>query len=381
MMNKLIILGIVALLIGCNTLKKDEFVIRGNITSYPADVLILAYQTNGDFILDTVRVTDGKLDYRKQVTEPIVASLVSRDMNSNIALDRGVIPGPNITLFIEPGTALQIDMDNRRWPEVRMKGGPLNNDLMRLYEKTLPLEHDAFEALRKSYVKDVPEEEKTALQERQSELKGKAREALTSFVKNNPSSYVAMYLLGGIRNDMTLEEYADVFYSFDQNVRDTPLGQEMNAAIELARKTAVGSAAPDFEKVDKDGKTIRLSDYKGKYVLLDFWGTWCSPCRASHPHLREIEAKYGPRGLVVINIAQEGNKNARETWLKAIAEDKMTWTQILNDEGIEKCDVVKLFSITAFPTKVLLDSQGKIAVRAVGESEPIDAKLKEVYGE
>lgn len=116
-------------------------------------------------------------------------------------------------------------------------------------------------------------------------------------------------------------------------------------------------------------------------MLLDFWGSWCGPCRASHPHLKALEAKYAPKGLAVINIASENGANARETWLQAIEEDGMTWTQILNNEGRENCDVVKEYAITAFPTKVLIGPDGKILVRAVGESEPIDQKLQEIFGE
>ena len=216
---------------------------------------------------------------------------------------------------------------------------------------------------------------------KQLEYQLKEKEEKIRFIKGNPSSYAAMYLLNGMRNDFTLKDYAATFAAFDQALREMPLGKEMQGAIDIALRTEVGAIAPDFEKVDKDGNTIRLSDYRGKYVLLDFWGSWCSPCRDSHPHLKEIEAKYRDKGLVVINIATENGSKAREIWLQAIEEDGMTWTQILNNEGKDKCDVVKDYAITAFPTKVLIDGDGKIVVRAVGESEPIDAKLKEVFGE
>ncbi len=184
-----------------------------------------------------------------------------------------------------------------------------------------------------------------------------------------------------MRNDFTLKDYAATLQLSIKPLREMPLGKEMQGAIDIALRTEVGAIAPDFEKVDKDGNTIRLSDYRGKYVLLDFWGSWCSPCRDSHPHLKEIEAKYRDKGLVVINVATENGSKAREIWLQAIEEDGMTWTQILNNEGKDKGDVVKDYAITAFPTKVLIDGDGKIVVRAVGESEPIDAKLKEVFGE
>ena len=155
MMKVVFLLGIVALLAGCNSIQKDEFVITGTIRSYPKEVLICAYQTNGNFILDTIRVENGKLSYRKKLQEPIVASLVSRDPHNIIPSGMGVVPGPSVTLFMEPGTKLEINMDNARWPELQWKGGAWNNDLMKLYAKTLPLEHEMFELLRKSYAEGV----------------------------------------------------------------------------------------------------------------------------------------------------------------------------------------------------------------------------------
>lgn len=379
-MKKLMMLGVAALLLGCNSIKEDEFVIKGHIASYPKDVLICAYEHNGNFVLDTIRVENGKLSYRKKLQEPIVANLVSRDPNSNIVQERGIIPGESVMLFMEPGTVLGIDMDNRRWPELKWKGGTRNNDLMKLYASTLPLKHEAFEVLKQIYREGISEEEGKALSEKRMNLLNQVKEETHMFVRSNPASYAAMYLLGELYNDMELDEYVTVFESFTPELRAMPLGREMQEKIDIALRTEVGGTAPEFEKKDMNGQTVKLSDYRGKYVLLDFWGSWCSPCRASHPHLREMEAKYAPKGLVVINIASENGKDARETWIKAVKEDKMTWTQILNNEGREQCDVVKQFAITAFPTKVLIGPDGKILVRAVGESEPIDQKLREVYG-
>lgn len=381
MMKKGLFIGLIALLAGCNSVKENEFVIKGNIKNYPSDILICAYQQNGDFKLDTIWINNGKLSYKTQVTEPVVASLVSRDPNSNITLEQGIIPGESVTLFLEPGTVLNIDIDNARWPELQWQGGACNNDLMKLYAKTLPMKHEAFEYLRKTYVPGITEDEKAQAEQQRALLNGKAQEELIRFVKGNPSSYAALYLLGTLRNVLELNDYVATFNGFNPDLRATALGKEMQEKINTALRTEVGGTAPNFEKIDKDGNTIRLSDYRGKYVLLDFWGSWCGPCRASHPHLKALEAKYAPKGLVVINIASENGANARETWLQAIEEDGMTWTQILNNEGRENCDVVKEYAITAFPTKVLIGPDGKILVRAVGESEPIDQKLQEIFGE
>lgn len=380
MMTKWMILGVLILLIGCNAPKKNDFVIKGTVSSYPADILILAYAVDGNFVLDTIGIDNGKLTYKKEFTDTIVASVVSRDKNNNIKLDKGIIPGESITVFITPGTVLELNLDNRRWPEVQMKGGQINDDLLKLYAKTMPLKKEAFDILRKLQNQDLSEEEKKGLEEKRSALRERTEEETILFVKENPDSYAALYTLSGLRNSMTLEEYIVIFNRINVQLQQTTLGKQIAQQIQIALASAVGAAAPDFKKKDKEGNTVQLSDYKGKYLLLDFWGSWCGPCRASHPHLKELQAHYGPLGLEVINIAQENGANAREIWLKAVEEDQMTWTQILNNEEREAYDVVKLYGITAFPTKVLIDPDGKIIVKAVGESAPIDEKLKEVFG-
>lgn len=380
MMTKWMILGVLILLIGCNAPKKNDFVIKGTVSSYPADILILAYAVDGNFVLDTIGIDNGKLTYKKEFTDTIVASVVSRDKNNNIKLDKGIIPGESITVFITPGTVLELNLDNRRWPEVQMKGGQINDDLLKLYAKTMPIKKEAFDILRKLQNQDLSEEEKKGLEEKRSALRERTEEETILFVKENPDSYAALYTLSGLRNSMTLEEYIVIFNRINVQLQQTTLGKQIAQQIQIALASAVGAAAPDFKKKDKEGNTVQLSDYKGKYLLLDFWGSWCGPCRASHPHLKELQAHYGPLGLEVINIAQENGANAREIWLKAVEEDQMTWTQILNNEEREAYDVVKLYGITAFPTKVLIDRDGKIIVKAVGESAPIDEKLKEVFG-
>ena len=158
------------------------------------------------------------------------------------------------------------------------------------------------------------------------------------------------------------------------------MGKSMSEQIAMTKKSLPGQPAPDFSKVDKEGNTIRLSDLKGKYVLIDFWGTWCIPCRRSHPHLVELHEKYAPKGVYFINVAQENDMKFRDNWLKVIEEDKMTWTQILNNEGQERCDVVRLFSVTTFPTKVLIDQEGRIVGRYLGDSKELDKELEMIFG-
>jgi thiol-disulfide isomerase/thioredoxin len=122
-------------------------------------------------------------------------------------------------------------------------------------------------------------------------------------------------------------------------------------------------------KNDMQGKQVDLNALKGHYVLLDFWGSWCRPCRASHPHLKELYAKYKDKGFEIVGIATEHAKTKEECiklWKNAVTEDGLTWLQVLNNENGEKFDAVKEYNVTAFPTKILLDKDGNIIGRYVG---------------
>lgn len=138
-----------------------------------------------------------------------------------------------------------------------------------------------------------------------------------------------------------------------------------------------------MEKRDVNGKVWGKSAFKGKYLLLDFWGSWCLPCRYSHPHLKDIYSKYKHKGLEILGVGYEKSNNldvARADFKKAIAEDKLEWLQYLNQEEADKFDVVKSFGIAIFPTKILIDPSGKELARFKGGKNDMDQKLKELFG-
>ena len=135
------------------------------------------------------------------------------------------------------------------------------------------------------------------------------------------------------------------------------------------------------------GRAIQPDTLKGKYVLLDFWGSWCGPCRASHPHLKELYGKYKSRGFEIIGIDQEHAQTAEECrnlWTTAVAKDSLPWLQLINNERMADFDAVTQYGVSAFPTKILLDKEGNVLVRFVGNgkgSEGLALKLEELLGE
>ncbi|NML37882.1 TlpA family protein disulfide reductase [Chitinophaga sp. G-6-1-13] len=125
-------------------------------------------------------------------------------------------------------------------------------------------------------------------------------------------------------------------------------------------------------KKQPDGKMITGDVWQGKYLLIDFWGSWCGPCRASHPHLKELYEKYHSQGLTIIGIAEERAKDSllqRKAWLQAIMKDQLPWYQLLNNEQRKKFDAVTAFGVNAFPTKILLNRKGNIVGRYIGNGD------------
>ncbi|MDR2473305.1 MAG: AhpC/TSA family protein [Tannerella sp.] len=378
-MRKLTILALVAILASCGApVQQDEFAVKGKVTDYEANMLTLAYQKGEGFVIDTLAVENGRINFKTKADKTAMAMLVAHDKKNSITVAEDIIPSDINIIFIEPGTTLEINIDGNRWPCMTLKGGAINNDLNKLYAVTLPIKRQIFETVKIVYTGSLKEEEKAAKMAEIDVLRGKVNDANIAFVKENPASYAALFTLTNLRSSMATEEFAAAFDALSAENKATELGIQTGELIEQARRSSVGGTAPDFEKKDIAGNTVKLSDFRGKYVYIDFWASWCAPCRASHPQLKEMYAKYQPKGLVLLGI---GASDRTEDFLAAIKKDGVTWMQIDNNDNKEQYDLVSLYSVTALPTKFLLDPNGKILVRSAGEGIELDDKLKEIFGE
>lgn len=204
------------------------------------------------------------------------------------------------------------------------------------------------------------------------------------FVRAHPDAFASIFLLSRMENLYSADHYVEAWKNLAPTYKNTALGQGIQRSVDKLTPTLAGTPVFAFERLDKDGKKVSSELLKGKTYLLDFWGSWCGPCRASHPHLKELYKKYSSKGFEIVAIAQERGKTLDESkasWLKAIKDDQINWVHILNQDGIEKQNIVKMFHISAFPTKILIDSNGKILVRVTSSAtDDIDKALERIYG-
>ena len=215
-------------------------------------------------------------------------------------------------------------------------------------------------------------------------------ERMTDYMKKYPSTALAANFLCMNTGRMTLEQLKEAYNKLDETARQTSAGKEIAAEIATLDRVAPGNPAPEIAKNDLvTGKPFALSSLKGKVVLLDFWASWCVPCRKSNPHVKALYEKYRKKGFDVVYVAD--NDSRPEDALKAIDQDGirkyhhvLRGLKTLKDAngkmtGYDKSeDVSEQYAIHFLPTKYLIDREGKIIGKVTDEE--LDAKLKEIFG-
>lgn len=199
-----------------------------------------------------------------------------------------------------------------------------------------------------------------------------------NFVKEHPASYAALAVFSSYYMSLAALQAIQQLQELAGNYKESELWQSIFGKLQLASSTGAGNTVPFFEARDKAGVIFRSDQLDGKYTLIDFWGSWCQPCRASHPELRELYAKYKGKGFEILGIALESGsvEQQRKAWEKAIAEDRISWRHILNSK---ENDLVKLFGVTSYPTKILIDPKGKILYRSGEQQGDLKQMLHKIF--
>lgn len=208
--------------------------------------------------------------------------------------------------------------------------------------------------------------------------------AKVNYVKNNPNSPVSPYILSFQFSEgrMSKERMKEVYHLFDGEATKTAMYQYFKKTyVEIFETLGEGSRAPDFTLKTIDGKDLTLSKVEGKYILIDFWASWCVPCRASFPHLKELYAKYNKNGFEVIAI---GTADEETKWKKAIEEDQTFWNHVFDSAGEKERkgaygEVAKTYGVPFLPTTFLLDENGVILGRQL-RGKDLDTKLEDLFG-
>jgi peroxiredoxin len=346
-----------------------DFVIQGKVGNYgaPAKVYI-GYQLKlgGGAILDSAPIQNGAFRFHGSVPSPVSATLVISE--------RGYMKGEAVRIYLEPGTLSVNSPDSLR--NATISGGEINTDYFRLGKLLAPFNEKRV-VLTHEY-ESAPKEKHKEILARFDSLDAPIRTINLGFVEDNPDRLMSIFALreyaGYIPDEAETER---LFNKLSPRVRTSRLGMDYAAELAKLKAVAVGAVAPDFTEPDTAGAAISLHDFRGEYVLVDFWASWCVPCRQENPTVVKAYTKYRDKGLHILGVSQDV-ASTKAAWLKAIVDDHLTWTHVADLKGMYKNEVTDKYSVMAIPQNFLIGPDGKIvAVNLHGDA--LDKKLSEIF--
>ena len=198
---------------------------------------------------------------------------------------------------------------------------------------------------------------------------------INNLIKKHPDSYASAYVLGGAGKSIaSMEKKEHLFGMLSSRMQKSEMGKKFADYIQGIKSSGIGNMVNNFVLPDPQDKNVDFSSLRGKYVLIDFWASWCSPCRQSFPHMREVYKTYKNDNFEIYSISIDESK---EAWLKAVKEENNPWLQSLDTKNISQSG----FAVTGVPSTFLIDPQGKIVAKEVGFDEKGGSEIEKKLGE
>jgi thiol-disulfide isomerase/thioredoxin len=202
----------------------------------------------------------------------------------------------------------------------------------------------------------------------------KEKSFIKEYVKKHPASYVsALEVYQNFSYDPDAAQLDSIYNNLALSIQNSHYGKKIKDVLDIAKKLAVGNAAPSFAQNNVSDKPISLASFKGKYVLVDFWASWCGPCRAENPNVVKVYQKYHPKGFDILGVSLDEKK---DKWQEAIKKDNLNWMQVSDLQGW-KNSVAVLYGVQGIPMNFLLNRDGKIIAKGL-RGDDLEKKLDEV---
>jgi peroxiredoxin len=359
----LAILG-VAMLVAC---QPKSYEVTGTLEGATSERVILKKIEKGQPVdVDTTEMVDGVFKFTGSVDAPMLFIA---------AVDGKQQPA----VFFISNNKIEIKGNVDKLSEIEVSGSELT-ELLTQFNEEIPGQ-DRTQELQQEYqmaYMSQDADKQKAIQEEMQAIMEDQRAYFKNFVNENAGNECGLFLALNMASSLDLEELRELIAKFEPAMAEHPYFKEMKDLLgpleeyeKAQAATAEGAVAPDFTLNTPAGEAVSLSSFKGKYVLVDFWASWCQPCRQENPNVVKAYNAYNAKGFEVVSVSVDRDA---EAWKKAIKEDGLTWTQVL---ATEESGVAKTYSIQQIPTTFLLDKEGKIVAKNL-RGAALEEKLAEL---
>ncbi len=357
-----------------------NYTLKGSVANLnePAKAYLVYSSDTGNVTLSSL-IKNGSFQFIGHAEDPLAAALVIDHQGIGLQeLSRSKNPD-YISIYLEAGTIQLASADSIK--KASITGSKLSIDYQVLTIALKPFNDKLLALYAESDA--IPEENRnkpevqTDLNKKYEAIQLEQNKVLAEFIKSHPTSLVSMDALKmyyAIYSDMTEREA--LFNTLSETVKKSSPGKAYSDLLSSAKFTDVEARAAEFVQNDADGKPVSLSSFKGKYVLLDFWASWCGPCRQENPAIVKAFKQFKDKNFTVLGVSLD---NKKEAWLKAITKDKLEWTHVSDLKGWNN-EVAELYGIKSIPQNFLLDPTGKIIAKNL-RGEELAQKLEEIFSE
>ncbi|EZH73684.1 hypothetical protein ATO12_17255 [Aquimarina atlantica] len=365
-MKKIIflLLSIVLFTASCQKEKKNSFdgyEINGYVKNIPDSTLVQILVNNK--VIDSTIVIGEKFKLIGKVEKPTNVFLMtkkSRDINFKPFW----LENSKIDFYAEKGNFI----------ESKIIGSKTQEEANILDKRVLPYKKE-FDSLNKILSnKSLDEVYRDSIITKFNDVRKKKLDINRVFIREYPNSLVSSQTLNLYKTTFGKETTKELFSLIDKNLHETADGKAIMKFIELSKKLNIGDKFLDFEQENLNGQKIKFSNIQKKYTLIEFWASWCIPCRKSNPELVKEYVKYKDKGFEIIGVSLDQKRN---NWLKAIEKDGLVWENVSDLKGNEN-EVALMYGVNEIPDNFLIDENGKIIARGL-RNEDLKNKLEELF--
>jgi peroxiredoxin len=367
-MKKLVGIIILKAIFGCHQNKhktiENEFILNGKIEGIDDHNWI--YLTLDNQTIDSTKIVDNKFSMKGTIEHPKQYFLLVKNSQnySRIWLESGEI---------------EFQAKNGEFKNAIIKGSKAQKESDKLWKPILEYRKRRDSLSKIVYNHELHDSLKLNAKVELDKVRQNRLKIESAFIKENPTSYVSAKTLDFYSTSLPYNKVLELYNNFNDDVKKSSYGKSINRFLKLNKNPQIGDKYVDFSMPNEHGELIKLSDFEGKLILLDFWASWCGPCIKEYPALREAYSKFNKYGFEIVSVSEDQTK---DRWLQSIEKNKLNWVNLWQDDGV-KATPYLIYGINGIPDNFLINEKGIIVARGlkgIKLIETIESNLQKLKG-